>query len=200
MTILFDNYDLNRFAEKMAGKPDAASSSRVAGPESFSPSEVGQGHKPSSETDSMAATKILKANSLAQSQGPFAQSLSGVLVVDDEELIREVLKRFLQLADFRVFLAANGHEAVELYRNEAAAIDAVLLDVRMPGIDGPATLGALRCLDPRVRCCFMSGDLGFHSPEELFRLGAIALFEKPLQMGALADTLRRVIGSPATTT
>ena len=212
MTILFDNYNLNALAGKIAGEKDRAASSPVSQPDVLSGTHQGPaedsslpqsdqrpGDGSSTEPDCPTATSILEANKPALDDGSRTRRPFGILVVDDEQLIREVLNRFLHLAGFRVFLAANGHEAVELYRNEAAGIDAVLLDVRMPGVDGPATLAALRCLDPHVRCCFMSGDLGFHSPEDLFRLGALALFEKPLNLGELADALRRVIGSPAKT-
>ena len=56
-----------------------------------------------------------------------------------------------------VWLAADGPEAVELYRGHRDTIDVVLLDVQMPGLDGPATLTALREFDPGVLCCFMTG-------------------------------------------
>src|SRR5690349_11978266 len=76
----------------------------------------------------------------------------GVLVVDDQEGVRGVLGAMLRQEGFAVWLAADGWEAIDLYRSRRAAIDLVLLDVRMPGLDGPATLAALRGLDPRVRC------------------------------------------------
>src|SRR3954470_11871134 len=68
----------------------------------------------------------------------------GVLVVDDEECVRDVLDAMLRQQGFAVWLAADGWEALEVYRLHLAAIDLVLLDVRMPGLDGPATLTALR--------------------------------------------------------
>jgi CheY-like chemotaxis protein len=47
-----------------------------------------------------------------------------------------------------VWLAAGGQEALDLYQRHREAIDVVLLDVRMPGLDGPQTLAALRALNP----------------------------------------------------
>jgi CheY-like chemotaxis protein len=120
-----------------------------------------------------------------------------ILVVDDEPLIRDLLSRYLELQGFHVLVAASGQEAVERYLKERSAVDLVLLDVRMPGLDGPATLAALRCLDSRVRCCFMSGDLGTYTTEDLSRSGALALFEKPLPLSELARSLHRLLGSPA---
>ena len=68
----------------------------------------------------------------------------GVLVVDDEHLVRALLQLGLERDGFEVWSASNGREAIDLYREHRERIAAVLLDVRMPGLDGPATLGALR--------------------------------------------------------
>src|SRR5262249_44574063 len=116
----------------------------------------------------------------------------GVLIADDDPFIRGLLRCFCAAEGFRCYLADGGEEAVELYRSHRGEIDVVLLDVRMPGLGGHATLAALRGLDPGVRCCFMSGDLGDHTAEELVALGACHLFSKPLNLRELAQTLRRV--------
>src|SRR5262249_11442499 len=92
-----------------------------------------------------------------------------------------------------VWLAANGHEAVEAYRRHGAAIDVVLLDVRMPGMDGPQTLQALRQLNPAVPCCFMSGQTGAYSEEDLPAAGATALVRKPFQLADVAQALHQLL-------
>jgi len=132
---------------------------------------------------------------LAGSPGaPLATSRAcGVLVVDDEEMVRGVLNLGLRHDGFAVWLAANGEEAVALYRRHRADIDVVLLDVRMPGPDGPQTLAALRRFDPQVRCCFMSGDLGGHTEERLREGGAAAVLLKPFRL----DDVARVLGELA---
>jgi CheY-like chemotaxis protein len=71
----------------------------------------------------------------------------GVLVVDDDCHVRLMVQRGLERDGFEVWLAPTGDEAVELYRQLRERISVVLLDVRMPGLDGPATLDALRALD-----------------------------------------------------
>jgi two-component system, OmpR family, response regulator len=116
----------------------------------------------------------------------------GVLVVDDDASIRAVLGVGLGAAGFAVWLADCGREGVALYLAHRTAIDVVLLDVRMPGWDGPATLGALRALDPDVPCCFMSGDTGHYSEECLIGLGAADVFQKPFRLPELTDCLRRL--------
>jgi CheY-like chemotaxis protein len=122
----------------------------------------------------------------------------GVLVVDDEHLVRIMVQLGLERSGFNVWLAANGREAIDLYRTHRQDIAVVLLDVRMPGLDGPRTLDALRELDPDVRVCFMSGNTGAHEQGELLQRGAAYVIAKPFHLGDLADTLRQVAhGVPA---
>jgi CheY-like chemotaxis protein len=117
----------------------------------------------------------------------------GVLVVDDDRLVRIVLQLGLERHGFEVWLAANGPEAIELYRQHQKRIAAVLLDVRMMGLDGPHTLDALRELNPEVRACFMSGDMGGYCSEELLERGAAHVIEKPFFLQEIATILRLLV-------
>jgi CheY-like chemotaxis protein len=114
----------------------------------------------------------------------------GVLVVDDDADVRDALDAGLRREGFAVWLAADGQAALDLYRNHSETIDVVLLDVRMPGLDGPQTLAALQQLTPQIRCCFMTGYLGSHSTQELRRLGADAVLMKPFHLSEVARVLR----------
>jgi CheY-like chemotaxis protein len=121
----------------------------------------------------------------------------GVLVVDDCELMQLMMRLALERAGFRVLLATTGTEAIDLYREHCSTIAAVLLDVQMPGLDGPHTLDALLNLDPNVRSCFVSGDTGEYRPEDLIRRGARAVFFKPFRVIDLADAVQRIVdGDP----
>ena len=114
----------------------------------------------------------------------------GILIVDDEPGVRGVLKVAMSEQGFSVWLAASGPEALDLYRRIHEAIDVVLMDVRMPGLDGPETLAALQNLDPQVRCCFMSGELGKYTEERLLDMGALAIIPKPFQLEEVNRVLR----------
>jgi CheY-like chemotaxis protein len=74
-----------------------------------------------------------------------------VLLVDNDLYVRQALAVMLKRLGCEVWLASSGPEALELYRQHPGSIDMVLLDVRMPGMSGPATLDALRQFNPRVR-------------------------------------------------
>ncbi|HEV3235744.1 MAG TPA: response regulator [Gemmataceae bacterium] len=80
-------------------------------------------------------------------------------------------------------------KALDLYRHHVDDIDMVLLDVRMPGLNGPQTLAALKEVSPRIRACFMSGDLGGYTVEDLHSMGAAAVFPKPFRLTDLAQAL-----------
>jgi CheY-like chemotaxis protein len=109
----------------------------------------------------------------------------GILVVDDEIAVRTLLEAAFRSQGYTVWLAADGQQAVDLYQEHRPEIALVFLDVRMPILDGPQALQALRRLEPAVRCCFMSGQSGQYSDDELMELGAVHVFKKPFRLGEL---------------
>jgi CheY-like chemotaxis protein len=132
---------------------------------------------------------------LAKSTPSATTSVSspGILIADDESAILDFLRRGLSLYGFTVWTAKNGKEAIEIYRANRQAIAAVLLDVLMPDQDGPSTLGVLRTIDPDLRCCFMSGDLGQHTQEELLAAGASHMLFKPFPLSEVAQVLQMMV-------
>jgi anti-anti-sigma factor len=117
-----------------------------------------------------------------------------VLVVDDELSVLCILAAGLRSRGFHVWLAGDGCQAIELYRQRRAMIDVVLLDVRMPGMSGPQTLAALWGVWPAVRCCFMTGDPSPYTEAALLRLGAARVFRKPFDLTEVAETLGELTG------
>lgn len=119
------------------------------------------------------------------------EDMPGILVVDDDRLLREMIGRALKSDGFAVWSAANGNEAISLYREHIGQIDAVLLDVCMIGLDGPQTLDALRQVNSKVAACFMSGSLGTYRREDLTTAnGAARVFDKPFHLDDLLAALR----------
>lgn len=128
---------------------------------------------------------------------PAINGKPGVLVVDDDHFVRAIVQIGLERDGFDVWLARGGREAVDLYREHRERIAAVLLDVQMPGLDGPQTLDALHRLNPNLRACFMSGDAGDYSPVELIQRGAAHVIDKPFRLENLAAILRQLLGCTA---
>jgi CheY-like chemotaxis protein len=122
----------------------------------------------------------------------------GVLVVDEDHLVRILVQLGLEQNGFDVWLARSGREAIDLYRRHTKEIAVVLLDVRMPGLDGLETLEVLRGLNHEVPACFMSSDTGAFEPEELLERGADYVIAKPFLLADLANILRLMAqGVPA---
>jgi CheY-like chemotaxis protein len=114
-----------------------------------------------------------------------------ILVVDDDVAVRNMLDQALSGRGFVVSAAASGDEALEVLRHYRPA--AAVLDVLMPGMDGPATLRALRAVQPELPACFFTGHAGSYAESELLAEGACAVLNKPCPLDKLAETLTRLI-------
>ncbi len=122
-----------------------------------------------------------------------AMVIQHVLLVDDEPHIRRIGELCLQsIGKMRVRLAASGAEAIAMAAAEPP--DAVLLDVMMPGMDGPSTLAALRAepATAKVAVIFMTAKVQAHEVERYLRLGAAGVIKKPFDPMTLADEIRRI--------
>jgi CheY-like chemotaxis protein len=120
-----------------------------------------------------------------------------VLVVDDEEVIRNFVKSALEPYGYRVLLAQNGQEGVRVFQERSSDIGLVLLDVAMPGMDGLETLTQIRGIRPDVAVLVCSG-FGDVEVEVRFAGKAIAgFFPKPYTVKQLARKVKECI-APAT--
>jgi DNA-binding NtrC family response regulator len=119
-----------------------------------------------------------------------------ILVVDDDDGMRKLLEIARNRQGFRVRATATGREAVQLYQSVKNDIAAVVLDVRMPGQDGPRTLGELQRVDPQVRAVFITGFPGGHNEQGLLACGAVRVFEKPFRLMDLVEFLRKLVTPP----
>jgi len=124
--------------------------------------------------------------------------LKAVLIVDDESLIRRMLAIALRREGIAFFQAADGLQAVEQYQSHAEEIGLALVDVMMPRMDGPATVAALRKINPSLPCCLMTGHAGIYDIRELAALEVKAIFLKPFDLHDLLPIVRRLLANPTT--
>ena len=108
-----------------------------------------------------------------------------VLVVDDEEAIREAVRDILELVEIQSILAANGREAIELFNEHRPRIKAILLDLRMPVMSGSDTYEKLRELDTDVRIILSSGYDEKVSTLNFDADSALVFLRKPYALDAL---------------
>jgi PAS domain S-box-containing protein len=135
----------------------------------------------------------------AEADAPFSgEAASGlpapatVLVVDDEEIVRQTAKAVLQKCGYTVVLAGNGQQALEIFIRMASHISVVLLDMTMPVMSGEETLERLRAIRPGVPVVLSSG---FNEVEALRRFQGKALagfLQKPFTATRLAQKIGAV--------
>jgi two-component system nitrogen regulation response regulator NtrX len=120
-------------------------------------------------------------------------SLGTVLVVDDEASIRESLRMILEFEGYRVEEAANGSQA--LVKVAEKAPDAILLDIKMPEMDGMTALTAMRERGYEMPVLVVSGHADVQTAVEATRRGAFDFFEKPLHRDRVLVSLRNAVES-----
>ena len=111
-----------------------------------------------------------------------------VLVVDDEKNILESVKMVLNYEKYNVQAAKDGMEAIEQFKKFLP--DIVLLDVKMPGLDGLKVLQTFKGLNPVAEVIMISGHSGIEEAVEASRLGAFDFLEKPISRDKLVLTVR----------
>jgi DNA-binding response OmpR family regulator len=119
-----------------------------------------------------------------------------VLVVDDEQDVRELIREILRSANFTPLTARDGEEALAVIRQFEGRIDLVLTDVMMPVLDGPTLARRLKTDWPALPTLFMTG----YPADTLAALGFLPLetprIEKPFRIRDLVSRVRLALGLP----
>jgi len=133
---------------------------------------------------------VASAKSIAEH---LAKGSEQLLLVDDEDIIREVVKKQLESLGYRVTLARNGLEAVERFARPDAAIDLVILDMIMPGMGGGETFDRLRAIDSRVKVLLCSGYSLEGQAARIMERGCNGFIQKPFSLDTLSRKLRELL-------
>jgi CheY-like chemotaxis protein len=119
-----------------------------------------------------------------------------ILVIDDEEPVRDAVADILELEELPVLTAPDGYTGIELYRQRQADIGLILLDLSMPGLNGEETFRELRQIDPHVRVLLSSG----YSQDEVAARFAgqseVGFIQKPYDSEQLVREVRRHLAQP----
>ena len=116
-----------------------------------------------------------------------------LLVVDDETMLRDILKNFLVQEGYEVVSAADGEEALNSCSRPGAKIDAVILDMTLPGIDGMETFDRLKEIDDQMKVVIATGDPYRQSVHDLMRRGAAGMLSKPFRPQHLSEVIKQVL-------
>ena len=141
-----------------------------------------------------AGSQIVQASAAAVADHVSAgdRPASIVLIVDDEEMIREVCTAMLGALDFETVTANDGVEAIRIFRERGELINLVLLDYCMPGMDGIAVFTELRKIRPDIPVLLASGYSEEEVTERFKGLGLNGFIQKPFNLKRLEDEVKRV--------
>jgi CheY-like chemotaxis protein len=124
--------------------------------------------------------------------GPL-RGIGTVLIVDDEEIVRETARNTLERYGYQTVTAADGVSAIETYRRRTDAITLVLLDLTMPVMDGEEALRQFQSMNPRIRVLLSSGYNEVEAIQRFAGKGLAGFIQKPYTAEALAQKVREVL-------
>lgn len=114
-----------------------------------------------------------------------------IVAIDDEVEFIDMIKSYFELRGYDITVAVRGTKGIELVREKRP--DVVLMDLKMPGIDGDEVLSLLKSMDPSPKVIFVTAyDDGGKTKARLLRMGAYAYFDKPVSsLRELEETVNK---------
>ncbi len=124
-----------------------------------------------------------------------ARGTGTILVVDDEEIIRNMLTEILQKLGYKVLLACDGQEGVEVFENNCGEIDLVILDMNMPVMGGRETFKRIKEIDPQVRALLATGFSMTKDTQDILDEGFVGYITKPFTIQQLSEKIREIMNT-----
>ncbi len=116
-----------------------------------------------------------------------------ILVIDDEQIMRDGSSRILSKDGWGVITAENGQSGLEVIRRRSKEIDVILLDLMMPGMNGMEVLEHIRAIDPNLLVIVITGYATVESAVEAMKRGAYDFIPKPFTPDQLRIVVRRAL-------
>ena len=117
--------------------------------------------------------------------------MAKILVIDDEQGIRDLLHTLLSRKGYDVVVAENGRKGLDLFRRERP--DVIVLDLKMPVMDGLAVLQEVRNLNPSQPVIILTGAATPETEQQVRALGVSEFVEKEFSLHLLGDSLKRIL-------
>jgi CheY-like chemotaxis protein len=137
--------------------------------------------------------KEIKTMESKEEKVPIKGGSETILLVDDEEAIRELGEDIFTRFGYTVLMASDGESALEIYSEKKEEINLVILDIIMPGIGGRRCLEKLLKMNPRVKVIIASGYSINGPTKEVLEAGAKGFISKPYDMRGMLKTVRRIL-------
>ncbi len=118
-----------------------------------------------------------------------------LLVIDDESTVREAVVDILDMVGIEVIEACNGEEGLAQFREFRPKINAILLDMVMPVMNGEETFLQLRKIDPHARIIVSSGYSEAETMQHFVGQGLVSFLQKPYDIDQLISTVERVLNA-----
>jgi PAS domain S-box-containing protein len=141
----------------------------------------------------LISTDIESPVSLEKIEEPLDAGTGGILVIDDEEVVRSTACGILESNGYKTFSAVDGEDGLRVYQENQENIDLVLLDMVMPRLNGETTFYRLKDIDPKVRIILSSGFAQSSSIEKMQSDGLSGFVKKPYRQNVLLETIRKAL-------
>lgn len=116
-----------------------------------------------------------------------------ILMVDDEDTLREVGQELLTVMGYRVLVARDGKEAIEVYRKNRHTIDLVLLDIIMPNMGGGEAYDCMREINPDIKVLLSSGYSVDGEAGDILKRGCRGFIQKPFKVSELSRKIEEIL-------
>jgi signal transduction histidine kinase/uncharacterized membrane protein len=127
--------------------------------------------------------------------GPVVKGKGHILVIDDEDIVRSIIREMLSDLGYSVALCGNGEDAIEYYRRHQPEIDLVIIDMIMPKMGGFDCLRHLKKFNPDIKAIISTGYSMAEDTQQIMTWGIAGFIQKPFDAGelskAISDALRR---------
>jgi CheY-like chemotaxis protein len=133
------------------------------------------------------------AAGIPQKEVTLKKNRETILLVDDEEPIREVNQDMLLALGYQVIVASDGQEALDMYQIHGERIDIILLDMIMPRMSGGKVYDRLKKMNPDVKVLLSSGYSIESQASEIIDKGCNGFIQKPFDIKALNHALRKIL-------
>jgi two-component system, cell cycle sensor histidine kinase and response regulator CckA len=127
--------------------------------------------------------------------GQMMKGSETIMIVDDEDIVVDVASEMLNSLGYKVLVAMDGHEALEIYSNQKENVSLVILDLIMPGLSGSHTFDLLKKENPAVKVLLSSGYSLSGEASSIMDKGCLGFIQKPYDIFKLSQKIKEVLNS-----